>query len=966
MHSQPWDIKPQLEKVIDTHFYEVIQKLYITDIEHINTINNLLNKLSTQNLSPLEAIHTLELLEQTVAINTNCIHAQESFFSHFKSLENEIFKIIRSFDTIYTLEQTEIVYENQIDDNPIIKTLKLTKRVKKSIKKQWFKIVKPNKEFKEFRKVSLKLIASHYWLYRLPDAIKEVYFNYLQAKQKVMVEVRHSIQGLTPFSSDAILRYQNDFDGLKPLLSKHFEILYKNYDYTSNICGTALLNNSFFNTDLFISRNRVANARFEHLDEQWHNSFLVIRDRINTSIDIDKFNNELNKSIDQFNFQLKEKHDQTIKHIYQEINDFINQNKNQALHTINAKDTLQTNINSAKKDVKNELINEIIPRLIKTIMHKNIPAIALGIDRSIEQAIKYLDKDRKISTKLEVGQSLAGSSISTINPAELVKNQFIGPLNTSVNTCKNLLIEFTNVVQRQLVELGSISLYNLETGINILQKEQSNLQDVIIALNEGFSRVDQKNNDLLKTYDQLIEKCNTALNSAQIELNKNLQKLENSQNIFEINLGMMRAKAKATGKSARQRFLQKIQSLFSFIKVKFNYLISLLTRLYKKTESTLKFQDESEKISIKISNYLSSGQKTFDKLPYVYQLLFSIDALNDPNFLIERKKEHQELYNAYLAWQEGMLSATLIYANKGGGTSTLVNFFNQQIQKETQVVSVHIEYNISTAHELLELFKQLLNYSSFNSCDDLIQYLKESDTKRVIYIADLQRFFIRHINGFEAINTLFELIAQTQKTVFWVAGTTSIGFDFLTKSIKITDNFTKVIKLGSLTDDDLQEMILKRHSVSGYQVSYLADETSTKKAQKIDHDNPQAYLAKSYFKELNKFAEGSLSLAIMQWVRSIQKIENNTIYIKMEKPELDFLKSISQEKLFILHAILLHDGLTEKDLNSIILISPEKISLLLNNLYKDGILELKGNNYTVNQLLYWPITRLLKLKNIVH
>ena len=124
---------------------------------------------------------------------------------------------------------------------------------------------------------------------------------------------------------------------------------------------------------------------------------------------------------------------------------------------------------------------------------------------------------------------------------------------------------------------------------------------------------------------------------------------------------------------------------------------------------------------------------------------------------------------------------------------------------------------------------------------------------------------------------------------------------------------------------------------------------------------------KKYFEELNKFAQSNISLALLFWLRSAKEILDDVIKIG-KPPELDysFLESFSEDKIFALSTLVLHDGLTQKDHSDIFNIPISKSELLFMLMHDDGIIIKQNNLFIVNPLLYRQVVGLLKSRNILH
>ncbi len=73
-------------------------------------------------------------------------------------------------------------------------------------------------------------------------------------------------------------------------------------------------------------------------------------------------------------------------------------------------------------------------------------------------------------------------------------------------------------------------------------------------------------------------------------------------------------------------------------------------------------------------------------------------------------------------------------------------------------------------------------------------------------------------------NCLFEIISETNENVFWITTCTIYGFGYLQKAISISDYFANRIELGELDDQQMIDIIVKRHRVSGYDLFFEARE----------------------------------------------------------------------------------------------------------------------------------------------
>lgn len=71
------------------------------------------------------------------------------------------------------------------------------------------------------------------------------------------------------------------------------------------------------------------------------------------------------------------------------------------------------------------------------------------------------------------------------------------------------------------------------------------------------------------------------------------------------------------------------------------------------------------------------------------------------------------------------------------------------------------------------------------------------------------------------------------------------------------------------------------------------------------------------------------------------------------------------QKITILHALLLHNVLTESNLSEILSKDAEDIKMLVLLLYDDGIIVKEEDRYMINPLLYRQTVNLLQSRNFI-
>ena len=373
-------------------------------------------------------------------------------------------------------------------------------------------------------------------------------------------------------------------------------------------------------------------------------------------------------------------------------------------------------------------------------------------------------------------------------------------------------------------------------------------------------------------------------------------------------------------------------------------------------------------ISSELSDFLGETDQSIEKLPFIYQRLFKIASLKDRDFFEGHENEILNLGNAYNNWQKGRYAPTFIVGEKGSGKSTLINLFLADLERTYTNQRFNCTTKIYDIPSFLSFFKEIFNHNGFESAEDIINHIQDSRIKQLIIIEDIHHLFIKKVNGFICLKMLFEIISKTNHQIFWLLSATRYSWSYLNKTLDIEDYFGYIINVQELEDEQIIELILKRHRVSGYNLFFQPSQLAkaSKQYRKLPDHEKQPYLKNYYFTSLNKFAKDNISLALLFWLRSAKDVKDDTIYIgDLDNLDFTFLSSLSQEKIFVLYALILHDGLTISQLSDIQNKSYDQCKLIIILLWDDGIISMRDSFYIVNPLLYRHVISLLKSKNLL-
>lgn len=369
-----------------------------------------------------------------------------------------------------------------------------------------------------------------------------------------------------------------------------------------------------------------------------------------------------------------------------------------------------------------------------------------------------------------------------------------------------------------------------------------------------------------------------------------------------------------------------------------------------------------------IISYLSETDQKIKELPYIYRRLFDFSHPVDQRFYVPVAEAASTFKKAYEQWQVSS-AALAVVGEKGSGKSTFLQLMAEELTGNEPINELSVERTIWTEEDLVNLFAEKLGMDEKRSIDEIVKGLKNSKGRRIVILESIQNAFVRNINGYEAIEKLCYLMAETRNDIFWIVSCSRYGWHFLDKAFKLSESFSHIIRTDTLDAGDLEKMIMSRHRSSGYVLQFEKSTDAQKgwSSKGMTEEEEQQRLRKDYFKKLTEFADGNASIALIFWIRSIRTFDEACIYIKpLEITSVEMIADLSSEVLFVLAAFVIHDTVSDEDLSMILNLSLTESRMMLIRLSSKGLLVEKNNDYMLNQLVYRQIVRVLKERNILH
>jgi hypothetical protein len=302
------------------------------------------------------------------------------------------------------------------------------------------------------------------------------------------------------------------------------------------------------------------------------------------------------------------------------------------------------------------------------------------------------------------------------------------------------------------------------------------------------------------------------------------------------------------------------------------------------------------------------------ELPAIYKRLFRLAPIEDQRFLVGRDAEMTAVAEARRLWEEGRSVAVLVAGARGSGKTSLLNCARGAVFADVPVIIGQFCQRITTAQSMRSFLSSLLQAK----VNELDRYLGSG--KRIVVLEEVERTFLRRINGFQGLRALLDLISISSRNTLWILSLNETALRYLAKIIALEEHFSHRINAMAVTPDHLSNAILLRHNLSGLRLQFAAPRSadsrigSVRRFFGLEKDAEQLY-----FESLYRQSEGIFRSAFELWQQSVDRVEGGVLYMlnPVDPNYGGIISRLTLQDSFTLQAILQHGGLTPEDISSI-------------------------------------------------
>ncbi|MFY0600108.1 MAG: hypothetical protein JXR03_10590 [Cyclobacteriaceae bacterium] len=697
----------------------------------------------------------------------------------------------------------------------------------------------------------------------------------------------------------------------------------------------------------------------------WKNTLFALFEEWRSDLDIHILRHKTLSEFDQFKSSQTRQLNEQIKPEIDAIEGFIKS----ASDALSVKaDGLQKELKRLNYEAGKKLDKELVPRLCDKLSGQKVTNLINKLELLVKQSVEGLSDEHVIVKNDVYNHPMGEDELYKVSLYDLITFETLVAFQGRLGAIKTKLFASLESITAMAQDLDHIVSYSFSSAISAIEEEKKPEKEAVIIALEGLNRASGRLEETRQNLSEFMGQNNVALEEAIDTFCNDILKLTANDNARELRLRITKAKNAKQAEQVKKQLRDKIES-------RRKLALSAFRRIYVESKALLSEVGEKFVLTAKkpqltkeVSNFLLESQEIINHLPLIYRRLYRIEPLEDLELFEGREEELSSFREAFESWDKGRFASTAILGEKWGGLTTFLNYAIGKSNFRYPISRLASKENVYDEKELIAFLKSCFKKDSLESLEQIVEYLN-SGNKRIVILEDLQNLYLRKVGGFNALKAIFQLVTLTNKNVFWITSTTLYTWSYLSKTIHIEGFFSYVIQMKELKDQQIVDIIWKRNRISGFDIQFEPDKDhlDDRKFNSMDVEEQQAVLKKEFFSDLNAFAKSNVSMALIFWLLSTKKVNQESILIgTFKKPDLNFLTTLSMDKIHALHALILHDGLVESQLSEVLHSTEISGRLTLLELLEDGILLEENGVFMVNPILYRNTINLLKSKNLIH
>lgn len=348
-------------------------------------------------------------------------------------------------------------------------------------------------------------------------------------------------------------------------------------------------------------------------------------------------------------------------------------------------------------------------------------------------------------------------------------------------------------------------------------------------------------------------------------------------------------------------------------------------------------------------------------IPAIYRRLFTPVPLDIPDFYVPRAGLEQEFVEAATDWVQGRSVTILVHGDRGMGKRSMAQHLLHhsprlaELRDEVPIHNVALDDDLSSEAELAQRLSAAFDEEML-TLDGLARFVDLLDTQHVIVIENGEKLFSRTKDGLEMSRRFLSTINETSSTILWIVLMGSPAVTYLDTAIGVFDYFTHTLEIGALDEEGVQQMIQRRHRVSGFRANFERERPRIRDWVRRPVGTSEALRdpKAEFFRDLARLSGGNPMMALVYWLDAcrVDEVDDHLIWLStLPDRERELVRALSLTKRLILAALVQHRTLTPAQLGSILRRDENEVQTELEHLQRLGFLrQIVGRQVTAYRL----------------
>jgi hypothetical protein len=347
-------------------------------------------------------------------------------------------------------------------------------------------------------------------------------------------------------------------------------------------------------------------------------------------------------------------------------------------------------------------------------------------------------------------------------------------------------------------------------------------------------------------------------------------------------------------------------------------------------------------------------------LPEDYLALFDLNVPLDKTLLIEPSADISgDILTMARNWgTRGGDNAVVVYGYKGSGKSCLLELIARGDLPDLTVTTLAIPPKLCTANDVRGFLRDILPAETGPE-------RPESAARTLMLLDDAQNVFLARPGGFEGYRELLNIIGATVRTHFWCAVFNQSSWNYLTGAFDSEPGFLKTREMPPMTEDDLRNLILRRHRQQHYELSY---DSIIRATQNPDDDDNTPQVEAQFFRLLWGLAKGNPRAALVLWLSALKLSHDGRLHVSVPSHRKAKAKdSVGENGIFVYSAVIKHENLSFEETVSVTNLPAILVRNTLRAGVEQGLLTVDDKHrYRVSPTAQFSITQFLIERNHLH